>query len=51
MFLVERKASSKDQRLISERDGPSGLTLNSSVVWLDHDAQESQGKKEAGAKS
>lgn len=50
VFPVERKASSKDQRLMSEGDDSSGLILNSSVVWLDLDAQESQSNRDAGAR-
>ena len=50
VFPVERKASSKDQRLVSEGDDSSGLILNSSAVWLDLDAQESQSHRDAGAR-
>ena len=50
VFPVERKASSKNQRLMSEDDDSSGLTLNSSVVWLDLDVQESQSNRDAGAR-
>ena len=50
VFPVERKASSKDQRLVSEGDDSSGLILNFSAVWLDLDAQESQSNRDAGAR-
>lgn len=51
VFPLERKASSKDQRLVSEGGDSSGLASNPSAVWLDLDAQEPRSTRDTGGQT